>query len=64
MLKKEFKEKDVERIRNLVKGKSGERTISGVGFVKKQNFTKREIYGNKMVANGPLKVALSKTLPN
>ena len=38
MLKKEFKEKDVERIRNLVKGKSGERTISGVGFVKKTEF--------------------------
>ena len=38
MLKKEFKEKDVERIRNLVKGKSGERTMSGVGFAKKQQF--------------------------
>ena len=40
MLKKEFKEKDVERIRNLVKGKSGERTMSGVGFAKKQQFHK------------------------
>lgn len=38
MLKKEFKEKDVERIRNLVKGKGSERTISGVGFAKKHQF--------------------------
>jgi len=38
MLKKEFKEKDVERMRNLIKGKSGERTISGVGFAKKTEF--------------------------
>jgi len=38
MLKKQFKEKDVERMRNLIKGKSDARTISGVGFAKKQQF--------------------------
>ena len=38
MLKKQFKEKDVERMRNLIKGKSGERTISGVGYTKQNEF--------------------------
>ena len=38
MLKKQFKEKDVERMRNLIKGKGNARTISGVGFAKKQEF--------------------------
>ena len=38
MLKKEFKEKDVERMRNLVKGKSGSRTVTGVGYTKAQEF--------------------------
>ncbi len=31
ILKKQFGERDIQRIRNLVKGKSGARTISGVG---------------------------------
>ena len=38
MLKKEFKKKDVERMRNLIQGKSGERTSAGIGFAKKQQF--------------------------
>lgn len=38
MLKKQFKEKDVERMRNLIKGKSDARTVSGVGFAKKTEF--------------------------
>ena len=40
ILKKEFKKKDVERLRNLVKGKGGERTGQGVGYTKKQEFYK------------------------
>lgn len=32
VLKKQFKEKDIQRIRNLVKGNSGNRTTSGVGY--------------------------------
>ena len=36
MLKKEFKRKDVERIRNLVKGKSGESAETQVGFTSKK----------------------------
>tara|TARA_R100000278_G_C5444452_1_gene154885 strand:- start:174 stop:743 length:570 start_codon:yes stop_codon:yes gene_type:complete len=37
-LKKEFKKQDVERLRNLVKGKYGEKTRTSVGFAKKQEF--------------------------
>ena len=40
ILKKEFKKKDVERLRNLVKGKGAERTGAGVGYTKKQEFHK------------------------
>jgi hypothetical protein len=32
VLKKEFQKRDVERLRNLVKGKSGERTTMGIGY--------------------------------
>jgi hypothetical protein len=38
LLKKEFKKRDVERLRNLVKGKYGEKTISGVGYLKKKEY--------------------------
>lgn len=38
MLNKEFKNKDVQRLRNIVKGKAGERTTSGVGYSKQQDF--------------------------
>jgi len=38
VLKKDFKKQDVERIRNLVQGKYGEKTRSSVGFSKKQEF--------------------------
>jgi len=34
LLKKTFQKKDVERIRNLVKGKSGNRVTSGIGQTK------------------------------
>ena len=40
ILKREFKEKDVERLRNIVKGKHGDRTTLGVGYTKQQNFYK------------------------
>ena len=38
VLKKEFKQRDVERLRNLVKGKYGERTIMGTGYTKAKEF--------------------------
>lgn len=34
VLKKQFAEKDIQRIRNLVKGQTGERTTQGVGLMK------------------------------
>lgn len=37
-LKKEFQEKDVERLRNLITGKFGEKTRSSVGFSKADEF--------------------------
>ena len=40
ILKKEFQKKDVKRLRNLVKGKSSERTGQGVGYTKKEEFHK------------------------
>jgi len=44
ILKKEFNKKDVERLRNLVKGKAGERTTQGIGYTKKE-------VGNKEIDN-------------
>lgn len=38
VLKKEFAKKDVERLRNLVQGKYGEKTQTSVGYVKKTEF--------------------------
>ena len=40
VLKKEFQEKDVQRIRNLVKGRFGEKTVKSIGYTKKQEFHK------------------------
>jgi protein-arginine kinase activator protein McsA len=38
VLKKQFQKRDVERLRNLMKGKYGEKTRSSVGFTKKKDF--------------------------
>jgi hypothetical protein len=38
VLKKEFAKKDVQRLRNLVQGKYGEKTHSSVGFSKTEEF--------------------------
>ena len=38
VLRKEFSKKDVQRVRNLVQGKTGDRTTEGIGYTKK--FTK------------------------
>jgi hypothetical protein len=37
-LKKEFKERDVQRLRNLIQGKQGEKTRTSVGFSKADEF--------------------------
>ena len=36
MLKKEFKRKDVERVRNLIRGKSGDSSETQIGYNKKE----------------------------
>jgi hypothetical protein len=38
VLKKEFNEKEVQRLRNIVQGKAGERTLNGVGYTKSKEF--------------------------
>ena len=38
VLKKQFQERDVQRLRNLVQGKFGEKTRSSVGFSKAEEF--------------------------
>lgn len=38
VLKKQFQERDVQRLRNLVQGKFGEKTRSSVGFTKADEF--------------------------
>ena len=38
VLKREFQERDVQRLRNLVQGKYGEKTHSSVGFSKAEEF--------------------------
>ena len=40
VLKKQFVEKDVQRLRNIVRGKYGEKTQLSVGYTKKQEFHK------------------------
>ena len=40
VLKKEFSKRDVERMRNLVKGNAGDRTTQSIGYSKKQEFYK------------------------
>ena len=38
ILKKEFKERDVQRLRNLVQGKYGDKTTVGTGYQKAKEF--------------------------
>tara|TARA_R110002051_G_scaffold172920_1_gene243139 strand:+ start:126 stop:701 length:576 start_codon:yes stop_codon:yes gene_type:complete len=40
ILRKEFSKKDVQRVRNLVQGKTGNKTTEGIGYTKKDTFHK------------------------
>ena len=40
VLKKEFTKKDVQRLRNVFTGKTGERSTDGIGYTKQQEFHK------------------------
>jgi hypothetical protein len=45
VLKKQFTERDIQRVRNLVKGKSGERITHGIGYSKEdQDYTEGDIW--------------------
>ena len=61
VLKKEFAKKDVERLRNLMQGKYGDKTQTSVGYTKKYESHKE---GDIWEENGLLKMALNKTLLN
>ena len=64
ILKKEFQKKDVERLRNLVKGKGSERTGQGIGYTKKQEFHKEgdiwEENGRKWTIKNGIKQNITK----
>jgi len=64
VLKKEFQKKDVERLRNLMQGKYGEKTRSSVGFTNPQEFYDEGDVWNLMVELGLLKMVSNKILLN
>ena len=38
VLKKDFKQHDIQRLRNLVQGKHGDKTITSIGYDKQKQF--------------------------
>ena len=64
VLKKEFQEKDVQRLRNLMTGKHGDRTIIGVGYTKVEEFHKEgdiwETDGRKWTIKNGIKQNITK----
>ena len=64
VLKKEFKEKDVERLRNLVRGKYGDKVTTSVGYeVELQERKEGDIWeenGKKWTIKGGLKQNITK----
>jgi hypothetical protein len=57
VLKKEFKQRDVQRLRNLVQGKYGEKYYYGNRLYKNKRIPLKETNGKKMVEHGLLKMA-------
>ena len=64
ILKKEFGKKDVQRLRNVLGGKAGERSTDGVGYTKKQEFRKEgDVWtesGRQWTIQGGLKQNITK----
>lgn len=64
ILKKEFKKRDVERLRNLVTGKYGKRTSQGIGYTKAKTFHKEgdiwEEDGRQWTIKGGIKQNVTK----
>ena len=64
LLKKDFKESDVQRIRNIVNKDFTSGTKIQTGYRKSSKKHKKEIYGKKEVNSGLSKTVLNKTLLN
>jgi len=64
VLKKDFKQKDIQRIRNLVQNKHGERTTTGVGYEKQKDFHEEgdvwEVDGRQWTIKNGIKQNLTK----
>jgi hypothetical protein len=64
VLKKEFSKNDVQRVRNLVQGKYGEKTVQSVGYSKKQEFHKEgdvwEVDGKRWTIKNGIKQTITK----
>jgi len=61
LLKKEFKSKDVERVRNLVKKDFSAKTTTGVGYEKQYEIHSEVIYGRKMNVPGQSRMVSNRT---
>jgi len=64
VLKKEFQQHDVQRMRNLMTGKQGDKTIIGIGYTKQEEFHKEgdiwEEDGRKWTLHNGIKQNLTK----
>jgi hypothetical protein len=64
VLKKQFSEKDIQRVRNIVKGKNGEKITQGVGYIKETiDHTEGEIWeedGRKWTIKNGIKQNITK----
>jgi transcription elongation factor Elf1 len=64
VLKKEFQQRDIERMRNLMKGKHGDKTVVGIGYTKQEEFHKEgdvwEEDGRKWTIKNGIKQNLTK----
>ena len=52
-LKKEFVPRDVQRMRNILTGQTGDRTQIQAGWDKIHIHIQKEMFGRKAVRNGP-----------
>ena len=64
VLKKDFQQKDVQRLRNLVQGKYGDKVGEGVGYTKAEEFHKEgdvwEVDGRKWTIKDGIKQNITK----
>jgi hypothetical protein len=51
-LKKEFNPRDVQRMRNIITGQTGDRTQIQTGYENIKEYIKKEMFGRRAVKNG------------